>query len=239
MSRIDKSQLDLLLDARVGIINFAATAASSNVATTAITTALSTAGDGGVSVPLQVASATQVGVITTGADNTAIIVNTITKAPIADGNNREVYGRITETGGVYTLSYFVLVNGTETAHTFGAAVNIDFYFAYRFDIARLPRNALIAIAARLIQQDPTAAGGGGGSTVRTPEVLNVTALNTISNLSNAPTAAGNVILYVNTKPEFAVGALPSFSVSGQAITWNAANAGYSVTTTMQVHAVVW
>jgi hypothetical protein len=236
MAKTDRSQLDWLQDARIGALNFASGAASSATITSAITTVLSTAGDGGVSVPLQVFGATQPGVITTGGDNIAIIVSNATKRPIADASGNEVYGKITEAAGVYTLSYFSLIGGVETAYTFSSTINIDFYFAYRFDAARLPKNALIAIGSRVIQQDPSSSGGA----VNRHEKLTITALNTLSALAQAPSSPTNILLFINGKVENPFGGGSAvFSVSGTAITWSAANAGYNLQTTFDAIAFYW
>jgi len=237
---IDRAQLNWLQDARVSIGGFAGTAAASNIITAALTTALSSAGDNGVAVPLQIAGANTLGVITTPPDNVAIVLDATNKRPLADAGGNEIYGKITEAAGVYTLSYFKLVAGVETIHTFASANSLDVFFAYRYDAARFPKNAGLVVGGRIINQDPSLAGG---STVRS-ERLTVTATNTFSALSQAPTSATNILLIVGLNGggeslnAFGGGAA-AFSVSGTTITWSAANAGYSVPTTYQVTAVYW
>ena len=218
---VHNSQIDQLLYAYVRVNGFTASSTSTN-ATTAITTAVSTAGKGGVAVPLQVASASAVGVITTGSDNRVEIYDATTKQKISDDSN-EVYGRITESAGVYTLSYYTLVAGVETAST--VAQSIDFEFIYNFDFGRLPINALTAVKARNISDDPSSSSGS-----LFDEVLTVTALNTVSDLTKTPT--GTVKLFVNGQ---AVSSLTTaFTVVGKAITWNATNSGYALRTTFEV-----
>lgn len=221
-------------DVWTGALNFSAAGSSSNV-TAAITTVLSTAGRGGTSVPLQVANTIEsVGVVTTASDNRVEIWRTSDGAKIASAGN-EVYGRITEAGGVYTLSYFTSVGGTETAHTFASATGIDFYFSYRFDLARIPTNFATRLVARNVSQDP---GGGGGSSAQWfLEKRNVTALNTVDALTKTPTSATNVFLIVNGKTENAFGgAAAAFSVNlgTKAITWSAPNSQYTLQTGMDV-----
>ena len=235
MALLDRAQLSWLQYARIGAINFSASGAD-DVVTTAITTVLSTAGDGGVAVPLQVASATLIGVVTATTDNVCLIVNTATKRPVADATGNEVYGKLTEAAGVYTLTYFSLIAGTETPYTGFSATGIDFYFIYQFDAYRFPRNSGTALSGKVIQQDPS---GSAGSTNRIEKVT-VTALNTLAALSFAPTATTNIILHVNGKSENAFGGgNAAFSVSGTAVTWSAANAGYALQTTMDVIAQYW
>lgn len=229
------AQIAGFFDVWTGAINFNASSSSNNV-TAAITTVLSTAGRGGVSVPLQVAAtAESIGLVTAAADNRVEIWRTSDGAKIAASGN-EVYGRLTEAGGVYTLSYFTSVGGTETVYTFPSATSIDFYFSYRYDLARIPTNFATRLVARNVSQDP--AGTGSGSSAQWfPEKRNVTALNTIDALTKTPTSATNVFLIVNGKTENAFGggsAAFSVNLSTKAITWNAANAQYALQTGMDV-----
>lgn len=236
MALFDRSQIDSLQYARIGALNITASG-SSTVVTTPITTVLSTAGDGGVAVPLQVFTTSTVGLVTTGADNVVLIGLNATKKPTADGSGNEVYGRLTEASGVYTVSYFTLVAGTETAYSFGSSTAIDIYFVYQFDLARMPRNAGVSVNARLIQNDPS--GIGSGSIIKF-EKLTVTALNTLSALTIAPTSGTTIQLIVNGKNENPFGGgSAAFSVSGTAVTWSATNAKYALQTTFDVIAFYW
>jgi hypothetical protein len=45
-----------------------------------------------------------------------------------DAQGNEVFGRLTESVGVWTLSYFTLIGATETAYSFGAATNVKWYY---------------------------------------------------------------------------------------------------------------
>lgn len=231
MPLIQSKQVNKILEACIRVSAFTADGAS-DVVTTPITTALSTAGNGGVSVPLQVSSSvTTVGVVTASNLNRIEIYNATTKAKISDGSGNEVYGRLTESGGVYTLTYYSLVSGSETAYTSFSSQSIDFEFIYRFDFERLPSSAAVGVKQRNVSDDPNASAG---STV-VVEQLTVSGTNTIANLSYTPTAATNVILFVNGVAVNAFGgASAPFSISGVAITWDAGDAGYSVETTDQV-----
>jgi len=226
---IKSKQIEKNLSASIQIAGFSA-AGADDVVTSAITTALSTAGNGGVSVPLQVSSNIDtIGVITASPNNRVEIWDNTTKDKIVDSSGEEVYGRITESGGVYTLTYYSLnaSTGVETAYSFGNTTSIDFEFNYRFDFARFPTDAPIAVGARNVTQDP-----GGSGKVYT-EKLNVTAQNTIADLAKTPTATSNVMLYINGVV-YDTFATASFSVSGKAITWSAANSGFNVETTDRV-----
>lgn len=226
---VKAKQIEKNLSAYVRVGAFSATG-TDDVVTTPITTALNTAGDGGVSVPLQPSTAVgTIGVITTSPNNRVEIYNATTKEKINDASGDEVYGRLTHSGGVYTLSYFTLPSsGTETAYNFASSTSIDFEFSYRFDFGRYPTDGAIAVRARNVSDDPAA---GGGRTV--VEQLTVTGQNAIANLTFTPTTTANVLLIVNRAVYETLGTA-AFSVSGRTITWSAANAGFNIETTDRV-----
>lgn len=210
---------------RVGGLSVASSA-TSTVVTTPITTALSTAADGSA-VPLQASSSNGLGVITTGVNNRCEIYNATSRDKILAANGEEVYGRLTESAGVYTLSYFTLPNtGTETSYTFPAAATIDFEFSYRFDFARLPIDALISMSTRNVSNDAIGASG-----IPFAEQVTVTATNTLAQLTRTPTAASTLELTVNGSPQ---DSLADFSLAGRTITWNAGAAGFALATTDRV-----
>lgn len=223
---IKSKQIEKFLAASIQITGFTA-AGADDVVTSVVTTALSTAGNGGVSVPLQVSSGVEgLGVITTAPSNRIEIWANATKDKINDGAGEEVYGRLTESGGVYTLTYYSLnsTTGAETAYSFSSSTSIDFEFNYRFDFARFPTDAPIQVQTRNVTQDPAGAGRLHA------EKLTVTAQNTISNLTYTPTSASTVCLIVNEANYYTFSPAP-FSVAGKAITWNASNAGFNIETT--------
>jgi len=234
MALLDSSQIDKLQQARIGALGFTAVG-TSTVVTSTITTALTNAGDNNATPPLQVFTTSTVGVVTTGSDNLVLIISNTTKKPLADASGNEVYGRLTEAAGVYTLTYYSLISGTETAYTF-ASTAIDFFFCYQFDFTRMPRNAGVSLTARIVQNDPS---GSTGSLIKT-EKLTVTATNTLSGLTAAPTTSTSIQLLVNGKVENPFGGgSAAFSVSSQTVTWSATNAKYAILTTFDVVAIYW
>lgn len=52
---------------------------------------------------------------------------------IEDGSGNHVYGRLTESSGVWTLSYFVNLAGTETAYSFTGSNDIRWYYQELFN----------------------------------------------------------------------------------------------------------
>lgn len=199
--------------------------------TSDITTTLATAGFEGN--PVAVTPSPDVaspGIIVTPGFNRIEIYDNTTKEKFTELSN-EVYGRLTEAAGVYTLSFFYLDGGSETVYAFTAPTDIDIEFGYRFKLGDLPTDIFIGLTVRNVQQD---AGGGGGSTNIKAELLNVTGTNNIADLSFTPDPLSNVTLFVNGIEESQVGATPSFTTSGKQIIWNSSNAGYDVETTDRV-----
>ncbi len=230
MSLIQAKQVNKKLSAPIEITGFTANGAN-DIITTVITTALTTAGAGSVAVPLQVSSDDfTMGVATSGS--ICPIADATTKDPIEEGGYA-IYGRLTETAGVYTLTYFYDADGTETAHTFSGDTDIDFNFCYVFDFARFPTKALCAITSRSIRDDVTGEAGRPFDEILTP-----TGTNTLPALTNTPTATTPRFLLVNGKIENDLSG-GAFSVSGVSVTWNATNAGYDIETTDSVVAFYW
>lgn len=225
---IQSKQINKTLAAAVRVSGFSANGGS-NTVTTAITSALSTAGDGGLSVPVQVAS-TDIGVITSGTNNRIEIWDATSKDKFVASNGEEVYGRLTESSGVYTLTYYTLPNtGTETAYSFGSSTSIDFEFGYRFDFYRYPTDAAIATVARNINQDPSQSAGRPYA-----EKLTITAQNTLPNLSKTPVSSSTVELMVWGVSYDALGGGTAYftvNTTTKALTWSATNAGFNIDTT--------
>lgn len=234
MVKIRAKQNQRYIAASVPVSAFSANGGSGTV-TTAISTALSTAGDGGGSVPVQVLSYPGEGIITSGTNNRVEIVDATTKEKIDDGSGNEVYGRLTESGGVYTLTYYKLVAGVETAHSFGGATSIDFEFGYCFSFENFPYDALVGQRSRLVYQDPQVAASGARMWI---EIRTPTAQDTIPDLTKTPTDADQVFLFINGQMHDSQSG-GSFTIATRAITWNAANAGFNVETTDRVIAQYW
>lgn len=230
-NRIQRKQLDWIKGVPVEIVGFASTASDSAVVTTAISTALSTAGRLGGAVPVQITTNTETqGIVTTGANARSEIKLTATGKKIdGDGEGNEVYGRLTEAAGVYTLSYFYNdATGTEQTYTFASSENINFTICYRYRSDDIPVDALYGILSRDIQQDP-------GTSVFIPvdEVVTITGTNTFAALSQIPNPLTAFKLKVNGVPFDSLAGSP-VSVAGTTITWTPAAFGaqdaYNVTT---------
>lgn len=220
MARLSSSQIEKVLHSLVYFTITSGAANNTNV-TTALTTRLNTAGDGGVSVPVQAAT-TDIGVVT-GTGNACKVFQSNGEA-LYDGNGNRVYARITFASTVYTVSYFVLINGTETAYTFTNSTNLLIGVPYAFDLFRYPRDAVTNTPV----EDTIQIGGTVPEKVFS-ERLNVTSLNTISNLTKNPTNNALVKLIINGQVQTTYD--NSFAVSSRAIAWSSTNARFDVRTT--------
>lgn len=221
---IQSKQIKKIFATRVRVNNFAGGSSTSIVVTTPITTALSTAGYNSSAVPVTASTAeTTAGIITTGSTNVVLIYATSNKQPILDNAGNEVYGRITEALSVYTLSYYVLIAGVETAYT-AEGINIDFEFSYRFEFKDLPTDAIISQKARNIADDPTNQSG-----VYVSEICTISGTNTVSNLGNSNIQTNTLVFYVNGQA--IVNTQGIAATSGGVVTVTALTLGYSLETT--------
>jgi len=84
------------------------------------------------------------GIVTTMPNNKVQIRNTATQQPIESApGGADVFGRLTQAAGVYTLSYLYVAAGVETAFTMPADVGIDILFPESIDFNSLPFNAIV------------------------------------------------------------------------------------------------
>jgi len=234
MAKVQSKQIEKRLASLIGVNGFTYPAAATADVTTAITTAATTAGDGATAVPVQIATATAGGFVTTGSNRVPVVANA-TKGPIAfddSGVDREVFGKLTEAGGVYSVTlHYIDGAGAEQAYTPAAPVSIDMLVPYRFEFDQLPTDAITKIKARVADDIQ-----GGGQTLKVEHVA-ITGANTLAALSQAHDGIGPFQLFINGQMVRTVGTNPGATIAGTAITFNAANAGYAIATTDEAIAV--
>jgi hypothetical protein len=232
MAKIQAKQVKKILTGPIKITGVSVSSSTSSTdITTPITSALTVAGDGSTSVPLQVSTSTSVaGVVTSSPINVCQVWDNTSKEKITY-NEFEVYGKLTQSSGVYTISYYYFdLSGTENAYTFTAGASIDVDFNYRFEFHQAPADIIVSQLTRNVSQD-----GQGAGSINRLEVVSVTSLNSISSLSTTPSDTAKVKLYINGKVEDGLGGSPAFTISGGVnVTWNSGNAGYSVDTSDRV-----
>ena len=223
MTLIRSKQIDKLLQAPIYVAGFVYPAAATASITAALTTAAATAGDGGTSVPVQVASSTAMGFINSG-QNRVSVWNSATGAKLSDTAGNEVYGRLT---GTYDLALYSAVAGVDTSYVPAAPITVDFEVSYKFTFEKLPVDALTNVEARYVGDDPAASGGNA-------ELLTVTATDVLSAVSVAPNTSKQIKLNVNGQIMSSLVTPAMFTVSGTTVTWSPVNAGYSLQTTDKV-----
>lgn len=232
MSTLRKEQITRIFTGTVLTSAVSINGTSVNI-TTPLTAALLTAGFGGGAVALTNSSSEAVaGLIISGAYNRCEVYQTSTNKPIFY-NGEKVYGRLTYSVGVYTLSLYYKNGGVETAYNTGGAVSCDLLSPYRFMFKDIPSDVFIK-PKQLYPYNETNSAATQGRIFT--EELTVSATNVISNLTYVPTPSTKVILYVNGKAESNAGGTPSFTVAGNIITWIPLNAEYDVLTTFKVTA---
>lgn len=213
------TQINRPLAVPIWVGNFAASG-TSNVVTTAITTALNTAGFAGESLSLVNSNESTEGILITNSTkefaNLCQIVLTADKEPLTDSNGNEVFGRLTFATTVYTISYYTNVAGVETAFTMPSQ-NIDFSFNYVANFGKLDTFALLGSSVRNVSNDPNP------NTVKSKvDAVVIASANTFTNpaLSSAPNTNYPVILSINGILGFEG---VHFTRSGQNITLSAQN----------------
>jgi len=225
MAGIKSKQIDRFDDAFIAVTGLTVSSADSDIVTADLTTAATTAARDNGTVPVQAATLVAEGFVTSGEWN-KVVIQGADGGGMESADGTEVYGRLTEAGGVFTLSYFYLdAAGTETPFTM-AAQDVSAYFPYRFKFANLPRSALLGLKFSDVNSI-------GASQMLAEVLITPTATNTLPDLPVTPT--GIVTYAVNGQ---GIDELPGGGVSrvGNVLTWSAVNAGYDVETTDRVTA---
>jgi hypothetical protein len=227
---IPLKQIDGFINAYILLSGINVTGSSSNV-TSALSTACNTAGKGGTSVPFVQFSSYDNGQGISTDGTRLLIYDSADKSEFKDSSGNFVYGKLTFASNVFTLSFYSLVAGAETAYSFSSATSIGFNIVYVFSLATFPPDALTKVG--VVELD--------SSTLRETksirEVITVATTNTITQkLSYTPLYG--VEFRVNSVPYYTVDTAPLFSVGGTGnkdITITASN-GFDVTTTDKVTA---
>ncbi len=226
MARFQAKQIKKYISAPIRINNLSVSGTSFDI-TASITSVLTTSGFNGGSIALlPSASELVTGIIVSGTNNRVEIYKSSTKLKIK-GPGGELYGRITFASSIYTLSFYTLVSGVETAYNLPLD-SIEFEFNYRYEFKDLPTDALIGIVTRNINQDLPSSGD------LVTESLTVSGINLVSDLSSAPDTSSNITLIVNGQEFNNLTVSSAFSVVGTAVTWIPLNAGFDLEITDKV-----
>ena len=202
-------------------------ASTSMDVTATLTTALATASDQGTAVPLQAMTAgTAEGLYTLAPKNLVEIYDRATGQKIANtAGDGEVFGRLTEAAGVWTVSFFETVAGAEVAFSVDV-LTLDAVIPYYFTFEHLPADFAISLKTAYTNDDPASASRVAS------EVLTVSPLNVLSPLSQTYLTGGKFELNVNGQ---VVDILTnSFTAAGTTVTWDQLVAGYALDLTDSV-----
>ena len=221
MSLIQSKQVSKNIAAWVGMKNLTVSSSASLNITTALTTILATAGNGGVSVPVTPGGNYQTEGIITGSTAAVLVYSNTTGQPIIV-SGEEVYGIITYSSSVYTVSFYTFEGGVQTSVTINQAV--DLFIPYCFTFEHLPFDALLSV--QTVEPGGGSAGGGGTAI---NDYVTATGTDTFPNLTQLPLHPASVLLFVNGQ---CLTAGVNFTATGQVISIGAGQAaatGYHIT----------
>lgn len=219
-NRIADYQLGSYRAGLVALSGFASAGGASDNISTALATLLSTCTRQGVALPAQSASLTSgseaEGVITVSPLN-KVALRGAGDQHLTDDNGNDVYGRVSLANAVWTLTYYSLAGGAETAYTrMPAGTVLTLLIPCFFQLYHYPYSADLVVEDWSVDSEVSLIG-------RRPFAANlaITAANTVPNLPQV--AVGEVRLVVNGISYSSLDTAAAFSVSGNAVTWNAAN----------------
>ncbi len=143
-TRVQKKQINNNKIGQMFVSGFVA-AGESDIATSVLVTA---AINDKVTVIPSTGTENSLGFLVTNPLNKVKIVNNTTKSLIGDINSNEVFSRLTEAAGVYTLSYFSIQNGTETSVTLNQT--IIFFPEYNYEFKDFPFDSPLRLLDNII-----------------------------------------------------------------------------------------
>ncbi len=138
-TRVQKKQINNNKIGQMFVSGFVATG-TSDIVTAVLVTAASA---DNVTVIPSAGSESSLGFLVTNPLNKVKIVNSTTKSLIGDLNSNEIFGRIIEAAGIYTLSYFSIQSGVETSISLGQT--IDFFPEYNYKFKDFPFDSPIRL----------------------------------------------------------------------------------------------
>ena len=209
-------------------LNGVTIASSTAVITAAATTALATGSTLGTSVPVQPSDeANGTDGIFTGTMRLPVVDNSTLEGLTDDTTNNEVFGRVVEASGVYTLNLHTLTDAGVEQAAVVADGDITVGLPYLFKFVDFPSDAAVRFSAHQVGQDSAASGGRIAR-----ELVAVSALNTLAALSQTPFDLTLVSCNIDGHLEDIAGG--AFSVVGTAVTWLPVVAEYPLETTDKV-----
>jgi hypothetical protein len=169
-----------------------------------------------------------VGVFTTNPNNKIFLRESATGKALASGigaTAKSVFGRLTESAGTWTLSFFTLVAGVETAYDFAAGYdsgahplagdNFDFRWCESVQIADSAPTAIVYAGEGIDEFDPSSPTNHN----HIQETVAVTSNGqTGFALSQTPKDVADVIMTVNGV-RYEYGSGKDYTIAGSTVTW--------------------
>lgn len=138
-TRVQKKQINNNKIGQMFISGFVAVG-TSDIVTAVLVTA---ADNDNVTVIPSTGTEGSLGFLVTNPLNKVKIVSDATKSLIGDLNSNEIFGRLTEVAGVYTLSYFSMQSGIEVAVTLNQTIN--FFPEYNYEFKDFPFDSVLRL----------------------------------------------------------------------------------------------
>lgn len=138
--KVNKKEISALITVPIVVSGFATANGADDNVTTAITTRLATAGYNGTSLTVAVsANETIAGIVTSSGRNRIEIYDATNKRRLRTSDGFIAYGRLTESSGTYTLTYYYLnALNVETAFSIVGPITINFTIHYRTKFEETP-----------------------------------------------------------------------------------------------------
>ncbi len=132
MTRAERKQIDNNKIGQMFVSGFIAAGASDIVTPELV---IAAAADSVTVIP-STGTGSSLGFLVTNPLNKIKIVSNTTKSLIGDINSNEIFGRLTEAAGVYTLSYFSMQSGIEVSVSLNQT--IGFFLEYNYEFKDFP-----------------------------------------------------------------------------------------------------
>lgn len=140
MSKLKKKQIAVLITTPIVVSGYTLANGTSNNVTSIVGTRFSTAGYNGTALTVTNSTdETVIGIVTTTRKNKTEIYDVTNKRRLCTTDGYTVYGRLTHSGGVYTLTYYYLdASSIETAFSITGPITINFKVFYRSSFEKTP-----------------------------------------------------------------------------------------------------
>ena len=205
----------------LALSGFSTAGGASDTVSTPLATLAATATRSGGSLPTQAANlnpGSEATGFVTGAPLNKVEIRTASGLHIQDTNGFDVYGRLTVVGSTWTMTYYSLAGGTETAFTgMAASTMLTFLLPAFFKLNDYPYSADYVVADISLDSDVSQIGKRP-----TSQALSIVTTNAVPNLSQTP--VGELTLRVNGIGHSTLDVASAVSYSGTSVTWVPANA---------------